>query len=211
MCSNTMKKLTFRLIIALILSACSEEEFLYHNHASEIQPSTTSLNAVEFMQNKQIDYSINDSGIVIFNKAQDLFKIFNDYHDIKFNSDFDFVISIEIPKHTSENERLIIIRKAFLYGVYQTFAHTNANTVTVEALAIDSQNHNSLNKLKAKISRDKALDVLRQYSKANSFKDLVELEDNDHFKVKGYSSSLYFDKFVTDLKTQREIVLALTE
>ena len=110
MCSNTMKKLTFRLIIALILSACSEEEFLYHNHASEIQPSTTSLNAVEFMQNKQIDYSINDSGIVIFNKAQDLFKIFNDYHDIKFNSDFDFVISIEIPKHTSENERLIIIR-----------------------------------------------------------------------------------------------------
>ena len=74
---------------------------------------------------------------------------------------------------------------------------------------MDSQTHHLQNKIKATVSRDKALTLLRHYFKSDSFNDLVELSDNDEFRVKGYSSSLLFDKLISDLTTQRQIVLAL--
>lgn len=205
-----MTRYLILIFIALsLLSACSED----------IQESTTSastqekiknLNAKEIMQNKDVKYSINESGIVIFKNAHDMINTFNDYaQTTKFNSDYDFVITIDCLQNDSENDKLILIRKAFLYGIYQTFAHTNAKEVSIEVRAMDSQTHHLQNKIKATVSRDKALTLLRHYFKSDSFNDLVELSDNDEFRVKGYSSSLLFDKLISDLTTQRQIVLAL--
>lgn len=198
------------IFIALnLLSACSED-IQESTTSASTQEKTKNLNAKEIMQNKDVKYSINESGIVIFKNAHDMINTFNDYaQTTKFNSDYDFVITIDCSQNDSENDKLILIRKAFLYGIYQTFAHTNAKEVSIEVRAMDSQTHHLQNKIKATVSRDKALTLLRHYFKSDSFNDLVELSDNDEFRVKGYSSSLLFDKLISDLTTQRQIVLAL--
>ena len=205
-----MTRYLILIFIALsLLSACSEDIQDSATSASA-QEKTINLNAKEIMQNKDVKYSINESGIVIFKNAHDMINTFNDYaQTTKFNSDYDFVITIDCSQNDSENDKLILIRKAFLYGIYQTFAHTNAKEVSIEVRAMDSQTHHLQNKIKATVSRDKALTLLRHYFKSDSFNDLVELSDNDEFRVKGYSSSLLFDKLISDLTTQRQIVLAL--
>lgn len=205
-----MTRYVILIFIALsLLSACSED-IQESTTSASTQEKTKNLNAKEIMQNKDVKYSINESGIVIFKNAHDMINTFNDYaQTTKFNSDYDFVITIDCLKNDSENDKLILIRKAFLYGIYQTFAHTNAKEVSIEVRAMDSQTHHLQNKIKATVSRDKALTLLRHYFKSDSFNDLVELSDNDEFRVKGYSSSLLFDKLISDLTTQRQIVLAL--
>lgn len=205
-----MTRYLILIFIALsLLSACSED-IQESTTSASTQEKTKNLNAKEIMQNKDVKYSINESGIVIFKNAHDMINTFNDYaQTTKFNSDYDFVITIDCSQNDSENDKLIPIRKAFLYGIYQTFAHTNAKEVSIEVRAMDSQTHHLQNKIKATVSRDKALTLLRHYFKSDSFNDLVELSDNDEFRVKGYSSSLLFDKLISDLTTQRQIVLAL--
>jgi len=205
-----MTRYLILIFIALtLLSACSED-IQESTTSASTQEKTKNLNAKEIMQNKDVKYSINESGIVIFKNAHDMINTFNDYaQTTKFNSDYDFVITIDCSQNDSENDKLILIRKAFLYGIYQTFAHTNAKEVSIEVRAMDSQTHHLQNKIKATVSRDKALTLLRHYFKSDSFNDLVELSDNDEFRVKGYSSSLLFDKLISDLTTQRQIVLAL--
>ena len=205
-----MTRYVILIFIALtLLSACSED-IQESTTSASTQEKTKNLNAKEIMQNKDVKYSINESGIVIFKNAHDMINTFNDYaQTTKFNSDYDFVITIDCSQNDSENDKLILIRKAFLYGIYQTFAHTNAKEVSIEVRAMDSQTHHLQNKIKATVSRDKALTLLRHYFKSDSFNDLVELSDNDEFRVKGYSSSLLFDKLISDLTTQRQIVLAL--
>lgn len=205
-----MTRYVILIFIALsLLSACSED-IQESTTSASTQEKTKNLNAKEIMQNKDVKYSINESGIVIFKNAHDMINTFNDYaQTTKFNSDYDFVITIDCSQNDSENDKLIPIRKAFLYGIYQTFAHTNAKEVSIEVRAMDSQTHHLQNKIKATVSRDKALTLLRHYFKSDSFNDLVELSDNDEFRVKGYSSSLLFDKLISDLTTQRQIVLAL--
>lgn len=205
-----MTRYLILIFIALsLLSACSED-IQESTTSASTQEKTKNLNAKEIMQNKDVKYSINESGIVIFKNAHDMINTFNDYaQTTKFNSDYDFVITIDCLQNDSENDKLILIRKAFLYGIYQTFAHTNAKEVSIEVRAMDSQTHHLQNKIKATVSRDKALTLLRHYFKSDSFNDLVELSDNDEFRVKGYSSSLLFDKLISDLTTQRQIVLAL--
>ena len=205
-----MTRYLILIFIALsLLSACSED-IQESTTSASTQEKTKNLNAKEIMQNKDVKYSINESGIVIFKNAHDMINTFNDYaQTTKFNSDYDFVITIDCSQNDSENDKLIPIRKAFLYGIYQTFAHTNAKEVSIEVRAMDSQTHHLQNKIKATVSRDKALTLLHHYFKSDSFNDLVELSDNDEFRVKGYSSSLLFDKLISDLTTQRQIVLAL--
>ena len=70
-----MTRYLILIFIALsLLSACSED-IQESTTSASTQEKTKNLNAKEIMQNKDVKYSINESGLVIFKNAHDLILI----------------------------------------------------------------------------------------------------------------------------------------
>lgn len=65
------------------------------------------------------------------------------------------------------------VKRALLYGVYKPFIHTSVDTVTVSAVPVVSAVISEQPKYTISISREQALDAIRQFLPKANFSDLV--------------------------------------
>ena len=175
------------------------------------------LTAKVMMEKEKVPHEFNDKGIVIFTNARDMFNVFNDYPEdggqLKILSEKPLKIRISDLATANDGADNLALskKKAFMYGVYNVFMHTKENSVTVESIPVDLKTGKPIKTtaLQGTISREHALEVLKKYSSAQSFDDLVETKPNDQYRVIGMSSSKVYDEFAYGLKNQDAIISAL--
>lgn len=222
-----MKKL-LKIILALIVLLMiigaivgndeqKQEVAQQPTEATEIKTdSTPAKPSFEGRISKDVKYTVSEKGILIFDKAKDMFREFNDYREsegeVKFLSEKP--LSILITKKLDEDEKNLVKEygeMSFLYAIYRTFMNTPENQVTVEAypVLVTAQNKEipqKAVKLKATVTREKALEILRKYTAAESIDDLVQTEENKEYRQVGMSGSKLWDKFVYNEKERTNIV-----
>lgn len=148
-----------------------------------------------------------------------MFVYFNDYqierNELSFISEDPLSIRISKVKYSADDMYKEYNEMAFIYAVYKTFAHTNADQITVEAYPIYENLKTGKQKafknlmIKATVTREKALEVLKQHSSATSFDDLVQLEENNQYREIGVNGSDVWDKFIYNDKERPAIVADL--
>lgn len=165
---------------------------------------------------KDIEYNVNEKGVLIFAKARDMFSSFNDYREEEGEIAFlsENPLSLKINKHLTAGDPNLreYSEMSFLYAIYRTFMNTSLNEITVEAYPIsinDKTNQKIEHKqyiFTATVSREKALEVLKKYTSATSFDDLVQTSENSQHRTVGISGSEIWDKFIYNEKQRSQIV-----
>lgn len=213
-----MKKWLLILLSAFAITACGGEEAPEIEAAQSAKIVKTKQD-FEIIFGKNTDFTVNNQGVVIFAKARDMFGNFNDYREdegeVKFLSEVP--LSILITKNLDENEKELARNYAemsFLYAVYRTFMNTLENEVTVDAypVIVTAKGKKIPQKqveIKATINREKALDVLKKYTKANAISDLVQTEENKEYRSIGYGGSKFWDELIYNEKERSNIVADL--
>lgn len=167
-----------------------------------------------------VEYDVSSTGVLTFAKPYDMFEDFNDFYEDEFKIVSESPLSILMTKKLTDshlepfkewNERSV------LYAVYKTFTYTPANEIIIEAYPISEQKNGKMKAhkeftLKGKVSREKALDVLKKHSPATSFDDLVQLEQKEgSYRRVGVSGSDTWDKFYHNEQTRSEIIKDLLQ
>lgn len=212
-----MKHLALSLLCLGLLSACGGENTAppVVSAPAASTPLAENNAAVYLKRQSEIPpYTINGKGIVQFANLKDMFDTFGDYDaegQLKFNSPTDVVIAEYLPKAASQDDINAAMNKAFIYTIYHAFAHTNLDKITVTSAPIDMDTLKPLTKktLKATVNRKRALEVLKKYSTAQSFDDLVELNPSNSNRITGFSSSNLYDAFAYG-SAQKDIIQGLT-
>lgn len=214
-----MKKLLLIALSALVITACGEEETKAEQptvEATKVSEAKIPTKA-DFAKyvDTGVEYDVNEKGVLIFAKPKDMFDDFNDFQGDEITILKEKPLSIRISKLLSDdplepykewNER------AFMYAVYKTFTYTPVNEITLEAYPIAENakgKKTALKKftLKGTITREKALDVLKKYTSATSFNDLVQLEEKEgSYRRVGVSGSDLWDKFYHNEKERSAII-----
>lgn len=189
--------------------------------ANPNQASTAdgTLTAKVMLEKEKAPHEFNDKGVVIFANARDMFNVFNDYPEdggqLKIMSEKPFKVRVsDLVVATDTPENLTLSKKkAFMYAVYNVFMHTKEPSVTVESIPVDLKTGKPIKTtaLQGTVSRERALEVLKKYSSAQSFDDLVETKPNDQYRVIGMSSSKVYDEFAYGLRNQDAIISALLQ
>lgn len=215
-----MKKLLLIALSAFAITACGEEEQKTEQSATaEISKATETKVPTKADFAKYVDagveYDVNEKGVLIFAKPKDMFDDFNDFQGDEITILKEKPLSIRISKLLSDdplepykewNER------AFMYAVYKTFTYTPVNEITLEAYPIAENakgKKTALKKftIKGTITREKALDVLKKYTSATSFNDLVQLEEKEgSYRRLGVSGSDLWDKFYHNEQARSAII-----
>lgn len=166
-----------------------------------------------------VEYDVNDQGVLIFVKVRDMFANFGDYieeqGELKILSESPLSIRISKIKYTPDDMYKEYNEMAFLYAIYKTFIHTNINEITVEAYPIyenlDTKKQKALKNLtiKSTVTRQRALEVLKKYTNAGAFNDLVQLTENNQYRQIGVSGSELWDKFIYNDKMRPDIITEL--
>lgn len=216
-----MKKFLAIALSALILTACGGEDKPSKTEAPTSVKVIKTKQDFETIFGKDANFSISDDGVVIFAKARDMFRNFNDYRESEGEIAFlnEAPLSILITKNLDEDEKDLAKNYAemsFLYAVYRTFMNTPENEVTVDAypVIVTTKGKKFPQKqveIKATISREKALEVLKKYTKATSISDLVQTEENKEYRSIGYSGSKVWDSFIYNEKERSSIVADLVK
>ncbi|MBF0752218.1 MULTISPECIES: hypothetical protein [unclassified Pasteurella] len=213
-----MKKLLLILLSAFAITACGGED-----KEAENQPGKTTVirTKADFASsiNDGVEYDVSSTGVLTFAKAKDMFADFNDYrveqNELAFISEDPLSIRISKVSYTPDDMYKEYNEMAFIYAVYKTFAHTPVNQITVEAYPIYEDLKTNKQKvfknltIKATITREKALEVLKKHSSAKSFDDLVQLEENNQYREIGVNGSDLWDKFIYSDKERPNIIADL--
>ncbi|HHT7777531.1 hypothetical protein [Pasteurella multocida] len=168
------------------------------------------LQPEEVLENS--DFSKNENGVVIFKNAFDLL---NENGDYPFEQNRAEVISedpLKIRLSTvyvdDESDKFTKLeqQQALIYAVYQIFTHTKYDSldITINSVNFDMINPENQKVLKNKpqinlvITREKALRVLKQVAKVDSFDSLVVLQPTSDLEVIGYSPSKNYQLLTSD-------------
>lgn len=210
-----MKKLFIIFLFGCYLTGCNDEAIHNETKLATTDKVKTKADFEKFVS-KGIEYDVNDKGVLIFEKARDMFDEFNDYREEEGELTFlsEKPLSLRINKHLSEDDQMLreYGEMSFLYAIYRTFMNTNINEITVESYPItvnDKTNKKKAYKnftLKAVVTREKALEVLKKYTSATSFNDLVQTKENNQHRTVGISGSEIWDKFIYNEKQRTQIV-----
>lgn len=209
----------YALLLCLGLAACGGENTTPSAASAPVAASAPQAeNSAAVYLKRRSDtppYTINEKGIVQFGSLKDMFDAFGDYDadgQLKINSPTDVSIAEFLPKTASKDDITAAANKALIYAVYHAFAYTNVDKITVRSAPMDIDTSKPLmsKPLQAAVSRERALEVLKKYSAAQSFDDLVELNPSYTNRITGLSSSNFYEAFAYDAGHQKEIVQALT-
>ncbi|MCL7759380.1 hypothetical protein [Pasteurella multocida] len=168
------------------------------------------LQPEEVLENS--NFSKNENGVVIFKNAFDLL---NENGDYPFEQNRAEVISedpLKIRLSTvyvdDESDKFTKLeqQQALIYAVYQIFTHTKYDSldITINSVNFDMINPENQKVLKNKpqinlvITREKALRVLKQVAKVDSFDSLVVLQPTSDLEVIGYSPSKNYQLLTSD-------------
>lgn len=213
-----MKYLALSLLCLGLLSACGGENTTPSAISAPATSTPQAENSAAVYLKRRSDtppYTINEKGIVQFGSLKDMFDTFGDYDadgQLKINSPTDVRIAEFLPKNASKDDITAAANKALIYAVYHAFAYTNLDKITVRSAPMDIDTSKPLmsKPLQATVSRERALEVLKKYSAAQSFDDLVELNPSYTNRITGFSSSNFYDAFAYDSAHQKDIIQALT-
>lgn len=210
-----MKKLFILFLFGFCLTGCNDETVQNETKIVNTDKVKTKADFEKFV-GKGVEYDVNDKGVLIFAKARDMFDEFNDYREEEGELTFlsEEPLSLRINKHLSEDDQMFkeYGEMSFLYAIYRTFMNTNLNEITVESYPIAVNYKTEKQKpyknvaLKAVVTREKALEVLKKYTSATSFNDLVQTRENDQHRMVGISGSEIWDKFIYNEKQRTQIV-----
>lgn len=203
-----MKKLLLIALSAFAITACGDEEPKAEQPTAEAPKvsETRVPTKADFAKyvDTGVEYDVNEKGVLIFAKPKDMFDDFNDFQGDEIKILKEKPLSIRISKLLSDDPLELYKEwneRAFMYAVYKTFTYTPVNEITLEAYPIAENakgKKTALKKftLKGTITREKALDVLKKYTSATSFNDLVQLEEKEgSYRRVGVSGSELWDKF----------------
>lgn len=206
-----MKKLLMLSFLGLTLSACddtpqsaSTETNANTSQQTESIKSDPDIKAI-LPENmiKDVPFSKNEKGTVIFNNVLDMFSALSLYDvedkNIKLVSEKPLHILLH-PTIAKSDEEITLkdSRYEFLSALYRIFTNTLTDEITLEVVPIDVQTNKPLPKkyhAKIKATREKALNVLQTFSPAKDFNDLVSFDKQNQYVVLGYSSSNLSSKF----------------
>lgn len=213
-----MKKLLLILLSAFAITACDGESKATESKSEKTTVIRTKADFANSIENG-VEYDVSPTGVLTFVKPKDMFIYFNDYqierNELAFISEDPLSIRISKVKYSADDMYKEYNEMAFIYAVYKTFTHTNANQITVEAYPIYENSKTGKQKafkdlmIKATITREKALEVLKQHSSATSFDDLVQLEENNQYREIGVNGSDIWDKFIYNDKERPAIIADL--
>ncbi|MFZ7276966.1 hypothetical protein ACLS0F_06785 [Avibacterium endocarditidis] len=210
-----MKKLLIAVLLMFGLISCSDEE---------VKPSPTPQEQIRTKESfakyvgAGVSYDVNDRGVLIFEKPRQMFANFNDYRESEKELVFvsENPLSVRISKKVQKGDKMAkqYSEIAFVYAIYRTFMNTSADLITVESYPIEISAKGKEKPLKqftlkATVSRDKALNVLKQYTDANSFDDLIQLKENKEYRTIGVDGSELWDKFIYNDRIRPDVVQSL--
>lgn len=211
-----MKKLLIAVLFILGLVGCSDEEI---KPTSIPQEQVRTKESFAKYVGEGVPYDVNNKGVLIFEKPRQMFSNFNDYRESEGELAFisEEPLSIRISKKVQQGDKMAkqYSEISFIYAIYRTFMNTSADLITVESYPIEINAKNGKEKplkqftLKATVSRDKALNVLRQYTNAQSFDDLIQLRENNQYRTIGVDGSELWDKFIYNEKIRPDVVQSL--
>lgn len=202
-----MKRITYLILISL-LAACNSEtttptdetQAKGEQQVSDILSTSTEIKAVQFnnvtdMMNKLGDYS-EDTG---------QFQLISE-------KPAHFILSPFFFTGDDSRTRVGEVRRMMLYGVWRTFAHTDADVVTVEILPrhvtdLAKANEGSImqdQKVSVTVTRDFALESLTRHTGLTRFDDLIS-DGKKSSTVKGISWSAKADDLRRD-GTKRDVL-----
>lgn len=204
-----MKKLFFLSFLSCALIGCGDDTATTQTEqatteqtqqSTDKEPQAKAVRPQDYFKDTQ--YSLNEKGTVIFGSAKELFEQNGDYNiedkTLIIHSENPLKITLNVVTTKDESEELIKldIANAFFYGIYQTFTHTNVPSIDLTVSAINQKQKPVYKNftLKSKVTREYALNVLKNFSPAKSFDDLVNFDTSNEYNVVGYNSSkLYLD------------------
>lgn len=163
----------------------------------------------------------NDKGVYIFDSIPAYFEYTKTYD--KDGGELTFIDNnpenIKItPFELSENNVLDDLNKTnFIKTIYRLFIHTNAAKITLEMYpkVVDKDGNVtkelSILSIKGTITRDKALSVLKKYSTAQSFDDLIITDKAQlpEYATLGFSTTKTFSDLIN--KNKNEVLGALLD
>ncbi|KMK51568.1 hypothetical protein RO21_05575 [[Actinobacillus] muris] len=203
-----MKKLLTLSILGLLLVGCDDETTQQTTSSDQTQTVTVEEPKIQAAQPESVIENIaftkNEKGTVIFNNVPDMFVAFSSYdkedNNIKVISENPLHIQLNpnIFKLEDDKDTVQMIEQEFISAIYKIFTHTNINEFILEMLPVDIKTEKPLHKKfnrKIKITRERALTVLQNFSPAKSFDQLVNFNEQEKYNIIGLSPSKLASKF----------------
>ncbi|EDP97918.1 hypothetical protein U8527_18165 [Kordia algicida OT-1] len=139
-----------------------------------------------------------------FQSVREMLKESSDFHEengsLKFISEEESNVHVQVSKSILETEsrelKEEIVKRDIIYVVFQSFAQTNIDQITVTAIPNDWEDHKKYYDEYAKtvkVSRKDAIKVLEKYLYSTNFSILYEKKDGSWFPNKNFSK-LKFEK-----------------
>ncbi|TFF00760.1 hypothetical protein E3U35_09610 [Histophilus somni] len=220
-----MKKILLLSALSLSLFGCGDEQGNTTNATTEnvnteqvakAEETKKAIMPEEYL--KDVAFTKNERGTVIFGNLQDMLANMTDYNiedkTLKIISENPLSIQIFYKSVANQDTKYLKsdIEDRFINAIFKIFTHTNIDEISVEIIPIDHQTNKPLHKkfnLKTKITRAKALEILNAYSSAKVFDDLVNFAENEQYNVIGYSGSK-LSLAIRDDKVREYVAKALT-
>lgn len=214
-----MKKTLLATLISLFLVGCgddnqaatstTEQATTQQTVETQPKPEEKKIKAIlpeDALKDENIVFTKNEKGTVIFENIVDLFEYMGDYSledkDLKIVSQNPLHIQIFESVMGNDEGSIDDLQYKLVRDIYKVFTHTNVNEFTLEVIPVDSKTEKTTKQLakitqKAKLNRDKALEILQAFSAMKSFDDTVSFDENAEYTVIGLDKSKAFDKFNT--------------
>ncbi|EXI61658.1 hypothetical protein [Mannheimia granulomatis] len=220
-----MKKTLLATLISFLLVGCgddsqpatstTEQATTQQAVETQPQPEEKKIKATlpeDVLKDENIAFTKNEKGTVIFENVVDLFEYMGDYSI----EDKDLKIVSKNPLHIQVFEGVVgndegsidDLQYKLVRDIYKVFTHTTVNEFTLEVIPVDAKTDKTTKQLakitqKAKVNREKALEILQTFSGMKSFDDTVTFDENAEYTVIGLDKSKTFDKFnSTQLRPQ---------
>lgn len=162
-----------------------------------------------------VPFSKNENGVVQFNSIQDTFEegsgeYFVEDGTLKIISESPLKVEalMMFPDGASAEFAQKLVEPSFIFHIFRTFIHTDTNSIVLSITPINDAGKTFGNTVRGKVTRQKALRILKQFSKALSFDDLISLNPNAEHTIIGLSPSDELSTLATG-KQYKQVLSAL--
>ncbi|SMB82368.1 hypothetical protein SAMN05660772_02082 [Pasteurella testudinis DSM 23072] len=164
----------------------------------------------------EVPFTKNANGVVQFDSIKAVFEetsgeYFEDDRTLKIISQSPLKVQAFnlFPDRATAEFAEGVIESHFIFHVYRTFIHSDVDSIDLSITPIYAESRKPFGAtIQAKITRQKALRILQQFSNARSFDDLISLDPNAEYTFVGLSPSDLFMSLATG-KQHKQVLSAL--
>lgn len=202
-----MKTYFILISISLFIASCS------NNQQNEVVESDASSNNVTEQEPEKID---SNKGLPKYNSVEEMFIDANDFNTeqgtLKLTGDNPSKIQVSQMVFDGDTEDIMKeqVKRDIIYVVFQTFAHTELNDLTVTSVPLkmkDFQNREGyLESLRStiEIDRDKAQSILMKFLNINNFESLYSISEGGELWLPNDSFNLLKFKYLEQVYNELE-------